>query len=258
MKKTKILMLAMVLAVTAVGCGEKRVVDTKDVPERMEITEETETVAISQPESTESDAKPDAGQLEEMETENAVLETESADAFTEDVNNSESDWTSFTFTVNGNTISLPCTYQEITEKLNVSMSSSQEKSYLDSGYYTLITLKDANGKSRFNAELTNFSEEEQVFADCMITRISQTAHFVNDEDTSYIATFPGGITAGQNADIEVMLSVLGEPMDVHEYADGDYWSNTYTWCMDKTWKNTNKYEIVVVNGRIDTVTLDNR
>ena len=43
MKKTKILMLAMVLAVTAVGCGEKRVVDTKDVPERMEITEETET-----------------------------------------------------------------------------------------------------------------------------------------------------------------------------------------------------------------------
>lgn len=255
-KRNLILVLVLAMVIGAIGCGKKQ---ETNVSEKVEVENhekleerDLESGGVVEGTTDEVHVTEVVEVMKPTETEEATEETKANTVM------DETDWTSFTFEVNGNSITLPCTYQEILSTIGVSMSSSDEKSYLSPNYYTLVTFKDETGKSRFNAQLANLTEEDQCYTDCMVTRISQTAHSAEDGDLQYVATFPGGVTAGTQMDADAIISALGEPTDVHEYADGDYWSNTYTWCINEDWTSTNKYEIVIANGKVDSVLLDNR
>lgn len=165
------------------------------------------------------------------------------------------DWKEYKVTVNDKTLTLPTTYNELSTATSFSLKSADTKSYLEKDYYTLINMYK-NEKLALHIEVLNDTEEDKLYTDCKITRISQTKYQVSQG--ADVISFPGNLKAGEKITEAKIIELLGEPNDVKEYSSDGYESKTYKYYENSSWTTTNHYEITVVNGIIDQLQLDNR
>lgn len=169
--------------------------------------------------------------------------------------NNASAWNDYEVVVNNKTIKLPCTYSELNEATGFKMKSAQESSSLSSNYYTLVNMYK-NDKLALYTEILNDTNGDIKYTDGKITRIGQTKYQVSTGADQVI--FPGGIKVGDKITEDEIVAKYGEPTDESDYSSNGYESDTYTYNADSNWKTTNYFEIKVVNGVIDEITLDNR
>ena len=200
-----------------------------------------------------------------LPTETAPVEdvTEPTENTTEPVANASADWKDFQFTLNGKTFTLPCTYEELKEATGLTMKSSEEKSYLEPNYYSVVSLRTADDKLACHVDILNNAEEDATYASGLIIEISQDDY--NVEQTGMILEI-AGLKVGDITSKEALIDLFGEPDDIYEYRideDDDqewvkYQNDTYTWCLDADWTTSNFFEIVmnINTGIIEEIRLD--
>ena len=111
-------------------------------------------------------------------------------------------------------------------------------------------------KLAVSVELTNKTDSDLKYVDSSVTRISQDK-FSTEQTGIENVIFPGNLKTGMNITKEEIFKLFGE-IEVKEYKSDNYVSETYKYTSDDTWKTLNYYEIRVVNGVIDSLTLDHR
>ena len=169
--------------------------------------------------------------------------------------NLSTEWGNYEFVVNGKTLSLPGSYNDLKDATGFSMKSADEKSYLENNYYVSLNLYK-NDNLALYIEVLNDSGSDLQYSEAKLTRISQTEYQVSNGADKIV--FPGGLTVGIEITEDRIKELFGEPTDTYEYSSDNYESVTYTYNADTTWTTTNYYEIRVVNGVIDELTLDHR
>lgn len=172
-----------------------------------------------------------------------------------DTTNITNNWKEYKVTVNEKTLTLPTTFNELNNVVTFSLKSADTKSYLEKGYYTLVNMYK-NDKLALYIEVLNDSEEDKLYTDCKITRITQTKYQVSQG--ADVFTFPGNLKVGDKITKTKITELLGTPSDIKEYSSEGYEKITYKYFENSTWTTTNNYEITVVNGIIDELQLDNR
>lgn len=168
---------------------------------------------------------------------------------------SSNDWDDYEFIVNNQKLELPCSYDELKKATGFSMKSSDENSVLSNNYYAMVNLYKNNNLSLYIEILNNLGRDAK-YIEGKITRVSQTEYQVSKG--ADVITFPGNLKVGDSITQEKIKELFGEPNDISEYSNDGYESKTFKYNEDKTWTTTNYYEIKVVNGVIDEITLDNR
>ena len=113
--------------------------------------------------------------------------------------------------MNGKIIKLPCTYSELSTATAAIMKSSDAKSYISPGYYSLANLyKDE--KLALYIEVLNDTTIDQLYTDSKITRVSQTKYQKSLGATELI--FPGNLKVGQEITKENIIELLGNPSNI--------------------------------------------
>lgn len=221
-----------------------------------ESTEEVEESAEEVvEESTEEAAEESTEEVAEESTEEAVEEsTEEATAVNTEVS---ADWTTYSFSVNGKTLTLPCTYQELADATGFAMKSSDAKSYLEGGYYTYVNLYTPDEDLALYIDILNDTEEDQTYADCKVVSVKQTEYQAIEKGASII-TFAGGMQVGMEMTTADVEAIFGEPQDTYEYIsdDSDYESYTWTYAADPDWSSHDNFEVTIVNGIVDEICID--
>lgn len=164
-------------------------------------------------------------------------------------------WDDYEVMVNNKSIKLPCTYNELSTATGFKMKSAQENSSLSSNYYTLVNMYK-NDKLALYTEILNDTSADIKYTDSKITRIGQTKYQVSTGADQIV--FPGGIKAGDKITGEEIINKYGEPTNKRDYSNNGYESVTYIYNANTSWTTTNYFEIKIVNGIIDEITLDNR
>lgn len=164
-----------------------------------------------------------------------------------------SNWKDYQVLVGSTKVNLPCSYQDIAQVMNAKMKDTDEKSYLESNYYTTCTLY-SNDKITLYIQVLNDTNTDKTLADCKVTRISQTKSQVERYGAKEVI-FPGDLKVGMSISENELKSKFGEPAKVY---NGDNNYNKYTWAEDQNWKTNNNIEVTVVNGVIDEISLDHR
>lgn len=176
----------------------------------------------------------------------------------EDGNNdvvTDSDWKNYEFSVNNQTLKLPCTYNELSLATSSVFQSSDLQSYLQSGYYSILNMYKDNNLSLY-VEMLNDTDIDVLYTDAKVTRISQTEYHTSVG--AHEITFPGGLKVGQVITQDEITNLLGTPDDIDIYTSDGYVKNTYTYVEDTSFTTTNYYKIIVINDIIDELSLDNR
>jgi len=166
-----------------------------------------------------------------------------------------SNWKDYEVTINNTTLKLPCSYSDLSRLTSATMQSSYEKSYLQSGYYGLLNMYK-NDKLALSIEILNDTNEDILYPDGKVTRISQSKYHVSNENA--VIVFPGGLKAGQEITKDEIINLLGNPSDISNYTSDGYVQDTYKYLGDTYYTTFNYYEITVANGVINDLTLDNR
>ena len=194
--------------------------------------------------------------IEVEEDENDDSKTNNNDE--QEINNVDvtADWKKYEVIINGKTISLPTSYNELNSASGFSYKDSELNSKLQTGYYTFLNMYDSNGKYGLNIEILNDTGSEKTFTECAITRITQTKYQATQSGLKVI--FPGGLKVGDSITEEQIIKLFGSPDKVRDYNGDNYISKTYRYVEDSTWTTTNYFEIQIVNGVIDSLELDNR
>lgn len=180
------------------------------------------------------------------------------DKVTEDEDNDieiTDEWDDYEFVVNNKIIKLPCTYAQLTNATGFKMKSAQENSSLSSNYYTLVNMYK-NDNLALYTEILNDTNSDIKYTEAKITRIGQTKYQVEKGADQII--FPGDIKVGDKITNEEIIDEYGEPTNKRDYSNNGYESVTYVYNANTNWTTTNYFEIKVVNGIIDEITLDNR
>lgn len=194
-------------------------------------------------------------------TEEAVT-TETTDQVTTEAvdptvnGNVGNDWKNYSFMVNGKSLSLPLTYTELSTATGFTIKSDFQNSTIPKGYYTLVNLYK-NDKLALYTEMTNNTENDVKYTDATVTRVSQTNYQVETGKADKIV-FPGNLTVGMTITKDQIIKLFGEPTKINNYNSDNYNKDTYDYNADTNWTTTNYYKIEVLNGVIDTLTLDNR
>lgn len=169
----------------------------------------------------------------------------------------DSDWTKYEFVVNGKTLTLPCTYADLKEATGFSMKSSDEKSYLEGEYYTNLNLYNSDESIVLNIDILNTSEEDKLYTECPVVRVSQCEYDLENTDT--VITFPGGLYVGQEVTKDDLVAIFGEYDDDYYYdGDSDYQLYEYTWVEDTDWTTYNYIKVEILNGVISNITINNK
>ena len=174
---------------------------------------------------------------------------------TNDTIESNSEWQKYEFIVNNKTFKLPSTYSELSNATSSVIQTSYIKSYLQSGYYSLLNMYKDDKLSLY-IEVLNDTDLDQLYTDCKITRISQTKY--QSSVGAEVITFPGNLKVGQEITKEEIINLLGTPSDIKNYTSDGYINDIYSYYEDTIYTTTNYYKISVVNGIIDELTLDHR
>ena len=171
---------------------------------------------------------------------------------TKTINNN---WKDYTISINGKTLSLPVSYEELKNASGFSIKSVYDNTTIPTKHYVLANLyKD--DKLAVSVELTNKTDSDLKYVDSSVTRISQDK-FSTEQTGIENVIFPGNLKTGMNITKEEIFKLFGE-IEVKEYKSDNYVSETYRYTSDDTWTTSNYYEIRVVNGVIDSLTLDHR
>lgn len=169
--------------------------------------------------------------------------------------NASTEWKNYEVIINGKTLKLPCTYNELSLATEAKVQSSYEKSYLQANYYATINMyKD--DKLALYAEFLNDTDNDILYTESKITRVSQTKYHATTD--AEIIIFPGGLKVGQEITKDEIVNLFGEPSDIYNYESDGYISDTYTYAENIYYSTTNNYKIKVVNGIIDELSLDHR
>lgn len=171
--------------------------------------------------------------------------------------NASSDWKTYKFLVNGKELALPCSYIDLSQATGLTFRLAELKSYLNSGYYSSINLYNSEDNLGLYSEILNDTDEDKLYTDCKITRVSQTAYQVESNNPPVIS-FPGDLKVGMELTKDKLKSMFGEPQDSYDYADSDYVVWSFTYSPDKDFTTFDSYEINVINGVIDEIVLDHR
>lgn len=169
-------------------------------------------------------------------------------------NGSMSDnWKDYQVAINGTVLTLPCTYSELSTATGAELKSSEAKSYIQGGYYTTASLYKDDSLAMY-IELSNSTEEDQLYTDCMVTKIGYSQY--TKENLGAEIVFCGNLQIGQAMTVDDIKAILGEPQDSYEYSDEDYVSTTLRYEDESIWMSSyNSYNITIVNGVIDDISL---
>lgn len=259
-RKVLILVLASMLATSMLGCGSSKDKENAELQAQLEemqaeldaLKQESEEVVeeSSEEESTEESVEESTEEAPEESTE----EAKNTPANNADVS---ADWTSYSFSVNGKTLTLPCSYQELAEATGFAMKSSNAKSYLEGGYYTNVNLYTEDEDLALYIDILNDTDGDLTYAECKVVAISQTKYQAVECGASMI-TFAGGLQVGQEMTTDDIEAIFGEPQDTYEYVsdDSDYCSSEWTYSEDPDYTYHNNIEITIVNGLIDEIGIE--
>ncbi len=164
-------------------------------------------------------------------------------------------WADYSITVNGYTVSLPCSYAELAEATGFSMTSTDSERVLEADSWTECMLfADDGDKQALYIKIVSDIAADTVYADCKVVEVTQSDYEVSTGVS--IVTFPGNVFAGMPISGDELIALFGEPTKLSEYESDttDYWSKTYKWCENRT--STNYYEVEIVNDVVDEVTLN--
>lgn len=167
----------------------------------------------------------------------------------------DSKWKNYEFLVNNKSFKLPCSYNELSVATSATMKSSDAKSYISPSYYSLVNLYK-NEKLALYIEVLNDTTKDQLYTDGKITRVSQTKYQKSVGAT--VLTFPGNLKVDQKITKDEIVKLFGQPQKIDNYSNDGYIKDTYLYTEDSTYTTRNFYEIIVVNGVIDQLTLDHR
>lgn len=182
-------------------------------------------------------------------------EPSNEDSFEVVVPDELNDWKNFTVAIDGETITIPCSYEKMAEFTGTEVKNSQNELQIEGGYYTVANMC-INDKSALSLSVVNTSEETTAITECEVMEMAQTAY--NVEQSSLIIMFPGGFHAGQIIDENVLIAKFGEPTKFYEHNSetSNRWTKTYRWCIDEEWTTSDYYEVVIKNGVIDELSLN--
>lgn len=223
--------------------------ETPDEPEEPDVTEPDEP-DVTEPETPTEPEKP----VEPSEPETPA-ETESVEGMSED-------WKDFTISYDGKVMKMPISYKEFKEITGLTMKSAEEKSYLEPNYYTVVTLRNADGDGVCAVSVLNNTDEDATYADCILIELSQyDSHLENGHAFVF-----SGVKIGDVTSKDELLAKWGEPTKIYEYRideDDDqswkkYETDTYTWSMDKDWTTRDNIEIEmnINTGIIEEISID--
>lgn len=170
--------------------------------------------------------------------------------------NVSADWKKYSFSINGKNLTLPLAYNSFATATGFNMKSSVDTEMLKNNYYALVNVYK-NDKFAASIEIFNKTGSEIKPSAGSVTRVSQMELQVKSGDIEKIV-FPGNLTVGMSITKEQIVALFGEPTKIDNYKSGDYNKDTYSYNADTTWTTTNYYKIEVLNGVIDTLTLDHR
>lgn len=165
------------------------------------------------------------------------------------------DWKKYQIGINSNTITLPTSYDKLSNLTGFTFKSANLKSYIEGGHYAFVNMYK-NDKLALYTEVLNDTDSDLLYTDCKITRISQTKYQVSQG--ALVLVFPGGLKVGQSITEDKIIELFGTPDDIYEYSSEGYVSKEYKYLEDDLYVTTNNYIITVVNGVIDELQLDNR
>ena len=186
---------------------------------------------------------------------NIITTNSTVNSKTTTTNTINNNWKDYTVSINGKTLSLPVSYEELKNASGFSIKSVYDNTTIPTKHYVLANLyKD--DKLAVSVELTNKTDSDLKYVDSSVTRISQDK-FSTEQTGIENVIFPGNLKTGMNITKEEIFKLFGE-IEVKEYKSDNYVSETYKYTSDDTWKTLNYYEIRVVNGVIDSLTLDHR
>ena len=186
---------------------------------------------------------------------NIITTNSTVNSKTTTTNTINNNWKDYTISINGKTLSLPVSYEELKNASGFSIKSVYDNTTIPTKHYVLANLyKD--DKLAVSVELTNKTDSDLKYVDSSVTRISQDK-FSTEQTGIENVIFPGNLKTGMNITKEEIFKLFGE-IEVKEYKSDNYVSETYKYTSDDTWKTLNYYEIRVVNGVIDSLTLDHR
>ncbi len=170
--------------------------------------------------------------------------------------NVSSDWTSYSFSINGETMTLPLKFSELSRISGLTMKESAGANTISPNYVSLVNLyKD--DKVNLHIEVTNNSEGSLRLDECDVVRVTQTNYHVEKGDTKVI--FPGNLTAGMEMTEEQLFSILGTTNNVIHHNEGtDAANDVYTYAENDMWITEDMYKITIKNGVIDELVLDNK
>ena len=186
---------------------------------------------------------------------NIITTNSTVNSKTTTTNTINNNWKDYTISINGKTLSLPVSYEELKNASGFSIKSVYDNTTIPTKHYVLANLyKD--DKLAVSVELTNKTDSDLKYVDSSVTRISQDK-FSTEQTGIENVIFPGNLKTGMNITKEEIFKLFGE-IEVKEYKSDNYVSETYRYTSDDTWTTSNYYEIRVVNGVIDSLTLDHR
>lgn len=164
-------------------------------------------------------------------------------------------WKDYQVTFNGKVIKLPISYKDFSSTTGFQLKQAQSMSYLENKYYTLANLYKDEQLALYT-EITNTTGKMAQYQDCNITRVSQTKYMTSKNVGTII--FPGGLKAGDQVTENQIIGLFGNPTDKKTYNSDNYNKITYIYNENTDWTTQNYYQIEIVNGVIDQITLDNR
>lgn len=259
-KKVLILVVAAMLATSMLGCSSSKDKENAELQAQLEeMQAELDALKLESEEEVEesSEEEESTEEVSEESTEETEESAEEAKNTLADIPDVSADWTTYSFSVNGKTLTLPCSYQELADATGFAMKSADAKSYLEGGYYTNVNLYTEDEDLALYIDILNDTDGDLTYAECKVVAISQTEYQAVERGASMI-TFAGGLQVGLEMTTDDIEAIFGEPQDTYEYVsdDSDYNSFEWTYSEDPDYTYHNNIEIKIVNGVIDEIGIE--
>lgn len=148
-------------------------------------------------------------------------------------------------------MTLPISYNDFSSTTGFKLKEFFSTNVLKNNYYMLANLYK-NDKLGLSGEIYNDFGSETIVSNCKITRVSQRKSHISNNVGQVV--FPGNLKVNDEITEDKLIMLFGQPNDKRAYSS----SITYLYNADPSWTTTNYYKIVVVDGIIDELTLDNR
>lgn len=165
-------------------------------------------------------------------------------------------WKDYQFTANNKVFTLPLSYKDFAAGTGLSMKKEDLTQELKDNYYTYVNLYKDDHLAGF-IDVYNDSGNTLTLENCTVSRVSQTKFSINTYNIDPII-FPGNLKVGMKITDDEIIKLLGEPTSKNESTYDGTQFVTYKYNADTTWTTINYYEIDLINGEIDQLTLDNR